>query len=249
MKVTAIKTPVIQAGEDITKVISKAITKIPERSVLVVASKLASTCENRFVPKVTGDKEEKYKLVRQEADDYMEPTSSSYDIMLTIKGNWMFVNAGIDESNAAGQYLLWPKDLQKSVNQIWHFLRQHYGVKEVGVTLSDSSSFPLNWGVVGVAITYCGFNPLRSYIGTKDLHGRVMKMERVNVMQAVTVAGAYEMGEGNESTPMAIVEDIKDIEFLNHAPTTEELQMTKVGLDEDIFAPILTAVDWKSSKN
>ncbi len=246
MKVTAYKTPLVKAGDDLFEIIAQSISTIPERSVLVVASKIVSTCENRFVPKVSGTLEEKHELSKQEAEYYMEPNTSKYGTMLTIKGNWIFANAGIDESNADEQYILWPTDCQKSVNDIWQFVRKHYGVKEVGVTMSDSASMPLNWGVTGHAIAYCGFNPLRSYIGKPDLFGRPMKMEQVSVMQSVTVAASLEMGEGAEGTPLGLVEDITDIAFQDHMPTEEELAKLKISLEDDVFAPILTKAEWKT---
>jgi len=245
MKVTAYKTPLVHAKDDIFQVIADAIPYLPERSFVVVASKIVSTCENRFVPKITGNRDEKHALVRQEAELYIESRSSKYDLMLTIHRNWMFVNAGLDESNADNQYILWPKDPQESVNAIWHFLREHYNVKEVGVTMSDSISIPLNWGVIGHAIAYCGFHPLKSYIGKPDLFGRLMKMEQVNVMQAITAAAVLECGEGAESTPLAIVRDVNEVIFQDHVPTAEELSSLHITIEDDAYAPILIKADWK----
>ncbi len=244
MLVTAIKTTLIQPGDDLNQVIARHLPTLPERSVVIIASKAFSTCENRFVPKHSDDQAEKHELVKQEAEWYTDPHSSQYNLMLTIKRNWIFVNAGIDESNANQQFVLWPEDPQRSVNQVWQFLRQHYGVKEVGVTMSDSASIPLNWGVTGHAIAACGFNPLRSYIGKKDLFGRVMKMEQTNVAQAITAIAAVEMGEGAEQKPLAIVSDISDIEFCDHEPTAAELAALRIELADDVFAPILQKAEW-----
>lgn len=251
MKVTAVKTPLIKPGDDLKEIIKKSISTLPERSVIVIASKAFSTCENRFVEK-NGDPNQKFELIRQESDAYTEPHSSKYKLMMTINRNMLFVNAGIDESNANNQFLLWPADPQKSVNEIWHFLRDEYQLKEVGVTMSDSASFMLNWGVVGRAIAYCGFNPLRSYIGKPDLFGRPMIMEQTNVMHSLTDAAVLEMGEGNEQQPLAIVENISQIEFQDHVPTLEELNKLNINLEDDAFAPLLTKAEWQkktSSQN
>lgn len=245
MQMTAYKTRLVKPGDDLEEVIAESIPSLPERSLVIVVSKIVSTCENRFVPKVSGTRQEKHDLVRQEAELYIEPSESKYDVMFTIKRNWVFANAGIDESNADGSYILWPKDPQASAERIWNFLRQHYGVKEVGVTISDSRSTPLNWGVVGHAIAYCGFNPLRSYIGQPDLFGRPLKMEQVNMAQSITALASVEMGEGNEQTPLGVVSQIKDIEFQDHPPTAEELAAQHISIEADIFAPLLTKVGWK----
>lgn len=245
MKVTPIKTPLVLRGENINDVICQSIKTIPENSILVVASKIVSICENRLVKKVESTKEEKYELVRQEAELYTNPHSSKYNMMLTIKRNLMFVNAGIDESNADNEYILWPKNPQKSVNNIWKFAREHYKIKNLGVTISDSSSYPLNWGVVGRALAYCGFNPLRSYIGKPDLFGKIMKMEQTNVMQSVTDAAVLEMGEGDECTPMALVNNFSQpVEFSNRKPTKEELAKLKINISDDVYYPIMKNSKW-----
>ncbi len=245
MQITPYKTRLVRAHDDLNQIIAESISELPERSILVIASKIVSTAEDRFVPKTTEDKSEKHDLVRAEADLYLEPHSSKYNLMLTVKRNWMFVNAGIDESNADNQYILWPEDPQKSLNTVWHFLREHYGVKEVGVTMSDSTSIPLNWGVIGHAIAHCGFNPLRTYIGKPDLFGREMKMEQLNVMQSVTIAAVMEMGEGAEQTPVAVVSDLQNVEFSDHVPNDSELAALKIEMENDAYAPILEKADWK----
>ncbi|MDQ3008675.1 MAG: coenzyme F420-0:L-glutamate ligase [bacterium] len=245
MKVAAYKTKLVTPQDSITGVIKESITSLPERSIVVIASKIFSTCEDRFVAKTAQDRAQKHALVRQEAEQYLDPHSSKYDLMLTIKRNRLAVNAGIDESNANDQFLLWPADPQASLNAVWRFLRQQYGVREVGVTMSDSATFPLNWGVIGVAIAHCGFNPLKSYIGKPDLFGRPMKMEQVNIMQAVTVAAVLEMGEGNERQPLAVVEDVAGVEFHDHPPTREELQELRIALEDDVYAPVLSNATWK----
>ncbi|NCN03670.1 MAG: putative folate metabolism gamma-glutamate ligase [Candidatus Pacebacteria bacterium] len=246
MKITAIKTPIVQPNDDLKEVIKNSIDHLAERSVVVIASKIFSTSENRFVEK-NGDPNQKIDLIKSEADKFTDPHSSKYNLMMTIKGNILFVNAGIDESNANNQFILWPADPQQSVNEIWEFLKEEYNLKEVGVTMSDSASQMLNWGVVGRAIAYCGFNPLRSYVGTKDLFGKEMKMEKTNVMQSLTDAAVLEMGEGAEQTPIGIVEDISNIEFQDHVPTKQELDNLKINIEDDAFAPILTTAEWKTN--
>lgn len=245
MQIAAHQTKLIKNGDSLFEIIAQSISSVPENSVLVVSSKIISTCEGRFVPKIKDTREEKHDLVRQEATLYTQPHSSKYDLMLTIKENWMFVNAGIDESNADGQYLLWPENPQQSANDIWKFVREHFGVKNIGVTISDSTSIPLNWGVIGHAIAHCGFEALKSYIGKPDLYGRLLKMEQVNMMQSITVAAVLEMGEGAERTPLGMVRDVRDIVFQDRIPSQKELDFLHIEIEDDAFAPILTKADWK----
>ena len=246
MKVTALQTKLVTPHDRVTEVLAQSLPTIPERSILVIASKIFSSCENRFVSRSGGpdDRDQKHQLVKQEAEYYTDPHSSKYDLMLTIKRNRLAVNAGIDESNANGQFLLWPQDPQASLNAVWQFVRQHYGVIEVGLVMSDSATIPLNWGVTGIAIAHSGFNPLKSYIGQPDLFGRPLKMEQVSVLQSLTAAAVYVMGEGNERTPIGLVEDVGDVEFHDHVPTETELAELKIDLKDDVFAPVLTKAEW-----
>ncbi len=245
MQVVAYKSPLIKAKQDLFAVFCSVVAKIEERSIIVIASKVFATSENRFVPKITGDKAEKWELAKQEADYYLEPTDSTYNVMLTIKNNWMFANAGIDESNANDQYLMWPADPQASVNVFWHKMRDYYKLHQVGLIMTDSASRPLNWGVVGQAIAHCGFNPLYSYIGRQDLFSRQLKMEQLNIMQSVAAAACVEMGEGNESTPFAVVTNLAlPVEFYDHVPTDQELKQLKIDLKDDIYAPLHQSAGW-----
>lgn len=245
MTIRAVKAPLVRAGDDICQIMAESIRDLPEKSVIVIASKIFSFCENRLVNKKLGTREEKHALAKREAEYYLDPHSSKYNLMLTIKGNWMFVNAGIDESNADNKYSLWPKNPQKSVDDVWKFLRSNYRIKQAGVIMSDSKSFPLNWGVVGHGIAHCGFKALKSYIGRPDLFGRLMQMEKVNLVQSIVAAGVLEMGEGNEQTPMAIVTNIKSIVFQSRPPTAKELKSLKINLEDDAYAPILLGADWR----
>ena len=248
MKATAIPTQIVKVNDDIFSVISNSITIIPEKCVLAVTSKIISFCQGMIVQKTSLNKSEKHELVRKQADCYLDPSSSKYNIMLTIKGYILTVNAGIDESNADGSYVLWPKDLQKTTNDIWQFLRKYYKVGEVGVIVTDSKTLPLRWGVVGTAIAHCGFKALHDYRGQKDLFGRELKMSQINIAEAIAVTAVLEMGEAAERTPLCLVEDIKKIKFQNRPPTKQELKDLTIEIKDDVYGPLLTSVKWKKNK-
>lgn len=251
MIVNAIKTPIINPYDDLLGIIAESIPGIEERSVLVITSKVVSYWQGDLVKKELSivDEDEKkrikHDLAKKEAEWYLDPNNSKYNLIFTIKNQTLAVNAGIDESNADGYYLLWPKNPQQAINKIWNFVREHYGLKEVGVTFSDSKTYPLRWGVTGTCIASCGFNPLRDYVGTKDLFGYEMKMEQTNLAEGLTIAAVMEMGEGAEQKPLAVIEDISDIEFVDHVPNEEELEKLKIDIEDDFFEPVLKSVEWK----
>lgn len=247
MKVVAIKTPIVHIGDDLFEILQKSLPKIQEKDVVVITSKIVALCERAVEPATDfSSKEEKQRIVEKESEYFIDPHSSKYHMMLTVKHQVLAVNAGIDESNVEpGYYVLWPKDLQKSANEIWRWIRKTYGVKEVGVIISDSKTFPLKWGVIGVALSHCGFVALNDRRGKPDLFGRPMKMTQVNVAEPITVAAVFEMGETDESTPVAIVTEAPGVEFQDREPTEEELGKLTIELEDDVYAPILEKAVWK----
>ena len=246
MTVTAIRTPLIRPGNDLAGELAASLPlPLPDGCVLVVASKVVSIAEGRLTGRA-GDRAALHDLVRAEAEWYLEPHASRYDIMLTIKGNWMFVNAGIDVSNAAGKLAPWPRDPQRSANELWRRLREHpAGARRLGVIIADSGGIPLNWGVVGRGIAHCGFQALRDYTGTPDLHGRKFTMEKTNLVQSIAAAAVLEMGEGAEQTPVAVVEGVGRLQFQQREPSAAELQALRISLEDDAYAPVLRHAPWK----
>ena len=246
MKVTGIKTPIIQPKVPLLEQLSSSLPKnLSEKSIIVVASKVVSIAEGRLTG-LAGDKKKLKELVKSEAEFYLDSSASRYDIMLTIKRNWMFVNAGIDQSNSAGQFCLWPLNPQKSANQLWFGLHHMYPeAKEIGVIITDSGGIPLNWGVVGRGIAHCGFKALRNYVGDVDLYGRTMEMEKANLFQSISAAATVEMGEGAECKPLAIVTGVSGLQFQKSEPTDSELKLLRISKEDDAYEPLLNSVTWK----
>ena len=238
MKVIAIKTRKFLPPKDNLWDLLSAIKSLEENSLVAVTSKVVAIGEGRCIPleKV----KDKDKLAIAEADKYMPRKLSPNGLVLnTIKNNMLIASSGIDESNAAGFYILWPKDPQGSAKKIWEFLRKKFKVKNLGVIITDSRLIPLRKGVVGLAIGYSGFKPIKDYIGKKDLFGRLFKMETLNLADSLSTAAVLEMGEGAEQTPLAIISDIPYVEF------TSKLINLEIPEKEDMFYPFLSAVIWQ----
>lgn len=262
MQILALKTPLVKENDDLFQIIKNALDayladthQSLENSVLAVTSKIISYAQNRLVektPQAQTDEEaeraQKHQLVKQEADAYLPASYSKYNLMLAIKHNILTVNAGIDESNANGKFVLWPTNLQATTNQIWQFIRQTYQVQNFGVIVTDSRTQPLRWGVVGNCLTHCGFLQLRDYRGVKDLHQREITMVQVNVAEALGVAMALEMGEVAEQTPLAVATGIKHIQFQDHVPTAQELADLVITRQDDVYGPFLNSVEWVENK-
>ena len=188
MKITPLKTPIIRAAQcGLDEILAEAVKEMPERSVLAITSKIVSLCEGSAIPFVKGDKD---RIIQAEAEYYLSKAGNKYDIYLTIKRNMLIPNAGVDESNSDGHFVLWPRDPQKSANECWGYLRERFHRRELGVIITDSTTTPLRWGTTGRCLAYCGFRGINSKVGEHDLFGRVLHVTRVNVADGLAARGA-----------------------------------------------------------
>lgn len=250
MKVTPIKTEPFHTGTDLYQVIQSVVPELQEKSIVVITSKVVSLTEKRVIKidEAIDHKSQKDELVDQEADYYLPSSENPYGFSISVKNNTLIASAGIDESNGEGNFILWPQDPQKSANQIRKFLLDTYQVKEIGVVITDSHVLPLRWGTHGTAIAHSGFQALNDYRGKLDIFGRPLAVSQANVAEGVAAAAVLCMGEGNEQTPIAIVEDVSFVQFQDRDPSEEELKSLAISLEEDLFAPILKKADWKKGR-
>lgn len=245
MQVHAITTPIVHVQDDLDAFLFSNVPQLQERTVLVITSKVVALCEGAVAEKVLETRDEKHALVRQQAELYTEPHSSRFNLMLTVKNQILAVNAGIDESNADGRYVLFPQQPYQSAANIWDLLRQKHQIKELGVIIIDSKTIPLKWGTIGTALAHCGFQALNNRIGETDLFGKEMQMTQENIVEALAVAANFEMGEVAESRPMALITDIDKVVFQDRPPTQEEIAELAISIEDDAYSPILTKAEWK----
>jgi dihydrofolate synthase / folylpolyglutamate synthase len=243
MKVTPIKTEkILPESISLFEILDKYIKDLKENSVVAIASKIIAICEGRVVKKTS--EEQKDELAKQEVEYYLPREFNQLGFMITINHNMLVASGGVDESNGNGLYILWPKDPQKSANEIREYLSKKFKIENLGVIITDSALQPLRWGVRGYAIAHSGFKALKDYVGSPDIFGRIMRVEKTNVSDSLATAAVLEMGEGNEQRPLAIIEDI-NIQFQKRNPTKEELEGLKISIGDDVFSSFLSRVDWK----
>lgn len=241
MIVNPIHTHTITQQDQLLNVI-KTYAQVPNKSILAVTSKIVAVMEGRVVPTVNADKD---TLIKEESQYYLPRNLSRYNVSFTITDDMLVPTAGIDESNADNNYILWPKDPQKSVNTIREYLVNNLNIKDIGVIITDSRTVPLRWGVTGTAIAYSGFEALKDYIGKPDLFGRPFAFEKMNIADSLAAAAGVVMGEGAEQTPLAVITDIPFVNFQDRNPTQEELKSLHIDMQDDLYAPLLTSVKWE----
>jgi dihydrofolate synthase / folylpolyglutamate synthase len=243
MKVTSVRTERITAGAtELLPLLERATADVPDGSVIAISSKVVSLCEGSVIPLDKIDKEE---LVVRESDLYLPASLSKYRHHFTITNNTLIPMAGVDESNGDGHYVLWPKDAQATASQVRAWAKQTFGLSRIGVIITDSTCHPLRRGTNGIMLAYSGFRALNDYVGRPDLFGRPFTVSQADVAGGLAAAAVLQMGEGAEQTPIAILTDLPFVRFQDRDPTAEELASVIIPLDEDLFAPFLTSVQWQ----
>lgn len=229
MIIQPIKTRVFEEGEDLFPFITDYFKKLPEKSVVVVTSKIVSLSERRTA--IVENVQAKEKLIRQESE-FAIPTKY---VWLTVKDGMVMASAGIDESNANGKLILLPKDSFKTTRFLRKQLQQKYDIKHLGVLITDSRTIPLRAGVTGVALGYAGFCGVKDYRGTPDIFGRTFKLSRTNVADSLATAAVLVMGEGSEQQPLAIIENAP-IEFCDRIHRKE----LHIDIQDDMYRPLFS---------
>lgn len=243
MIVTPLKTQRISAGRiSLVALLDKAITSVKDRDVLAVTSKVVSLCENNVTPIDASSLDE---LVKQESDLYFSEGIGKNGHHFSIAKNTLISLTGIDESNGDGNYVLWPKDPQKSANGIREYLLKRFNLKEVGVIITDSTCHPMRRGTTGISIAHSGFLAIEDYIGKPDLFGRPFKVTTADVNGGLAAAAVLLMGEGSEQTPLCLLSDLPFVTFQRRNPTHDEIKNAYIDLQDDLFEPFINAVKWQ----
>jgi len=218
LQVLGIKTDLISPGDDLAASLEKAMTEsglaLQDGDILVVSESTVATAEGRVVAlhdvtpgplalsmagKYSKDPRE-MELILQESDEIMGGIPG---VVLTLRGGFLYPNAGIDSSNAPpGHVVLFPADAQKSAFEIREQMAKG---RRIAVIIGDSRTHPLRLGCVGVALACVGLEPVEDARGQKDLFGRELKITRKAVADNLVSAAQIVMGEGDEGIPAVII--------------------------------------------
>ncbi len=224
MQISGIKTKLFKVNDSLYEFIKTHLPKLEEKDILVVTSKIVALAEGRV-----GKIEDREKIIHREAIEIIKTPWA--DMTLTNRG-WE-INAGIDESNADNQLILLPADSFVSAEILLEKLKFHYKITNLGVVITDTRSASMRIGTVGRAVGVAGFCPTKSYVGKKDLYGRKSRVTVSNVADALATSAVLVMGEGDEQTPLAIINDAP-VNFVSEVLTDEEKKLY-LSPEEDIF--------------
>ncbi len=216
--------PEVLPGDDLGIVLLEAIDKqqltLNSGDILVLAQKIISKAEDRYVTLSEVVPSDEAKVLAREVDKAPEIIQlildESVDIVRKRKGvvivehnqGYVHANAGIDRSNLPDpekeRVLLLPEDANRSALKLKVRLDKALGL-DLGIIINDSAGRAWREGTMGFAIGTAGFNPLIDMVGHKDRDGRVLEATTVAVGDELAAAASYLMGQADEGLPAVVI--------------------------------------------
>jgi len=239
MELFSIKLPLIKKGDPLLDIIISELDKqgklLKEGDIVVIAEKVVATSQGRVVSlsDVTSISEKARKLAKgYDMDErfvelILQESSmilgGMTHVILAQVNDFLIANAGIDQSNAGqGKVVLLPKDLNIVVWEYWRELKKEFGIKNLGVIISDSRVQPLRKGTIGIAIATAGFEPVEDLIGKPDLFNRPMEITMRAIADDLTSAAQFLLSEADQQTPVVIIRE-SNVEFTENPKMTPEM--------------------------
>lgn len=236
----------IEPGADLAGILGEALGTLavpaPPHAVLVVAQKIVSKAEGRYVTlssvTVSPRASELAALTRKDArvvelvlGESVEVLRAKTDVLIVRhRLGYVMANAGIDRSNVGGndRVLLLPVDPDASAQALRSAILERYGL-QVGVIICDSFGRPWRKGVTNVALGAAGIPALIDRRGEPDRHGRRLEVTEVALADQLASAAGLLMGEGAESRPAVLISGLTLT-----APNVPAARLIRP-LEEDLF--------------
>ena len=228
LELTALKgIPIIQPDDNLAEIIAASLfdnrITLENKDILVVAQKIVSKAENRFVElSHVSPSKEAFELADQSGKDarIAELILRESNCVLRVRSGTVIVehrlgficaNAGIDHSNVgsglnnSGETVLClPENPDKSAGKIRDYL-ERISVKRIGVMIIDSHGRAWRLGTVGTAIGISGFPGLVDLRGTTDMFGNKLLTTEIGAADELAGGASLVMGQAGERTPVVHV--------------------------------------------
>ncbi|MBT7369318.1 MAG: coenzyme F420-0:L-glutamate ligase, partial [Gammaproteobacteria bacterium] len=219
--------PMVVPGDDVLALIEKGLASMGESlqddDVIVIAQKIISKAEDRYVDLVNVtpgeealrlgeeiDKDpRKVQLILDESKEIVRKRIGA--LIVEHRLGFVHASAGIDQSNITNENgddedlcLLLPVDPDASARQIVEGVKQKHGL-QVGVVINDSLGRAWRMGQVGHAIGVAGFTALEDYIGSYDIYGHEMQVSQVAAADEIAAGASLLMGPTDQMTPVVLI--------------------------------------------
>ncbi|MGE0383683.1 MAG: coenzyme F420-0:L-glutamate ligase [Gammaproteobacteria bacterium] len=241
--------PLVEPGDDLPALLLRALDTagltLAERDVIVVAQKIVSKAEGRYVdlasvrpspralelaPQVDKDPRLVEVVLSESRAVLASPPRAN---VVEQRLGFVAANAGVDRSNiepgpAGERVLLLPLDPDASAARIRAALQAHAGAG-IAVLVIDSIGRAWRQGTCGIAIGACGLPALLDLRGKPDLFGRRLEVTQVGFADEIAAAASVLMGQADEATPAVLV---RGLQWSAPETTAAALQRR---VDEDLF--------------
>ena len=224
IKLIALKNfPLIKPNDDLANIINNSISVnnicIDDNDVIVVAQKIISKSENRYVDL------DKVKI-SEEAIDLASKLNKDKGLIQTIinesnkiistekkvvivehKLGFININAGIDQSNIPQDKnlaLLLPENPTKSAVDLHQELTKFLN-KNISIIISDSMTRPFRSGVTNFALASHNIQSLIDLKGEEDMFGNKLKGTEIAAADELASAAGFLMGQSDEGIPVVII--------------------------------------------
>ncbi len=219
--------PMVKPGDDLLSLIDAGMEsmgdELKQDDVIVLAQKIISKAEDRYLELTTVEPGEEAKRIAAEVDKDPRKVQAILDesnevvrkrpgvLIVEQKLGFIQANAGIDQSNIQNESgkdddlcLLLPVDPDKSAADLRAQVKLRHNI-DVGVIINDSLGRAWRVGSLGLSIGVSGFTALEDYIGQADIYGRELLVTQVGAADEMAAGASLVMGQTDEKTPVVIV--------------------------------------------
>jgi coenzyme F420-0:L-glutamate ligase len=240
LSVIPIKVQKKNSGFDLYQTIMESLDQNLENGdVLIISSKYIANSQNRLLDleqtkpsNAANSLSQRYNLGPSLAEIILRESDKIFGgiggFVLTSSDNVLAPNAGIDKSNVKkGTVILYPDEPYRIAEQIRRKLYLDMGI-HVGIIIVDSRLMPARIGTTGVAIACAGLEPIQDMRGQKDLDDNPLKVTLKATADNLASIANHKMGEGAESTPIAIIKNS------GARLTSRKIKSDELAIDSDL---------------
>ncbi len=212
--------PNVNEGDNIHDLILKAASDqgftIVDGDIIVITSKIVSKAEGRIVKlenvkpsdcalqlsKIQSSDPKKIEVILSEAKRIVRMVKGL--IIIETPQGFVCANGGVDASNIdSGSLVLLPKNADRTARKMVLSIKKKIGV-DVAIIISDTFGRPWREGQTNVAIGVAGLLPLKSYVGSTDPYGNLLKATNIAIADELASASELVMGK-LDKIPVAII--------------------------------------------
>lgn len=230
--------PIVTPGDDLAAMIRVAAPPFAVGDVIVVAQKIVSKAEGRFVDLDTVTPSQHARRLAAETDKDARLVhlilSESERVLRAVRGvlivvhkrGYVLANAGIDASNVGdGRVLLLPEDPDASAARLSAALG-------VPIIVNDSLGRAWRNGTTGTALGASGLPSLLDLRGQPDMFGRTLRATEIGLADEIAAAASMVQGQAAEATPVVLVRGLA--ELLTKGPVRDAQALIR-SREQDLF--------------